>query len=164
MPGLATNCSPPVVTDDPHKSHRWPTEVASAAFAWIWVLWVNMSFSYLFAWHTRHQRPSCRNSCHSQQENPPGAKCSDSLPCFRSRLADLYPRVWKTKISTKNSEHSQINLETSAHKSVFGSIYVSSAISIEFWVFHKLQCYYKSRTPKVVAPLKVLKSSKNQVY
>ena len=32
-PGLATNRSPPVVTDDPPKSLRLTTEVASAAFA-----------------------------------------------------------------------------------------------------------------------------------
>ena len=31
--GLEANRSPPVVTDDPPKSLRWTTEVASAAFA-----------------------------------------------------------------------------------------------------------------------------------
>ena len=32
-PGLKTNRSPPVITDAPSESHRWTTEVASAAFA-----------------------------------------------------------------------------------------------------------------------------------
>ena len=33
MPRLETNRSPPVVTDDPSETHRWTSEVASAAFA-----------------------------------------------------------------------------------------------------------------------------------
>ena len=33
LPWLAANCSPPVVTYDPHKSHRWTTKVASTVLA-----------------------------------------------------------------------------------------------------------------------------------